>query len=142
MELDFDTVKSYGAALLRSIERSDNSWENWPAMKDWQDRHMDTLRFKAAKKAGPKKDLDPEKEKPKDKKIEGVPEAFIRSARLCIAYQMGKCQEEDQHTFGTSNTLLTHSCAICLRLDKTVAVDHHSKNCPRKKQLFRKGGGK
>ena len=26
-----------------------------------QDRHMDTLRFKAAKKVGPRKDLDPEK---------------------------------------------------------------------------------
>ena len=30
MELDFDIIKTYGAALLRSIERGDNSWNNWP----------------------------------------------------------------------------------------------------------------
>ena len=75
-------------------------------------------------------------------KVEGVPEAFIKSSKLCIAYQKGTCEEQAAHIFGTSNTVLAHSCAVCLRLDKTVSADYYMNNCPKKKQLFRNGGGK
>ena len=139
MELDFDVVKSYGAALLRSIERGDNSWSNWPVMQDWQNRNMDTLRFKSSMKGKPVKDT--EKDKGQAKTVEGVLEAFVRSSKLCITYQKGTCDELAAHTFGTSNTVLAHSCAMCLKRDKSGSADHYAKNCPRKKQLFRKGGG-
>ena len=110
MELDFDVVKSYGAALLRSIEWGDNSWSNWPVMQDWQNQNMDTLRFRSSTKGKPVKDT--EKDKGQTRTVEGVPEAFVRSSKLCIAYQKGTCDEPAAHTIGTSSTVLALLCRV------------------------------
>ena len=77
MELEFDVVKTYGAALLRSIEHGDNSWSNWLAMKEWQNRNMDTLRFRSSGKNTGK---DTDKDKTQGVKVEGVLESFIKSS--------------------------------------------------------------
>ena len=109
MELDFDVVKTYGAALLQSIEQGDNTWNNWPKMKDWQDRNMDTLRFRASSK---KTGKDTEKDKGQGIKVEGVLESFIKSSRLCIAYQKGTCEEHTAHLWHIKHCPGTLLCRV------------------------------
>ena len=55
---------------------------------------------------------DTEKDKAQGRMVEGVPESFLRSSKLCIAYQKGTCDEPAAHTIGTSSTVLALLCRV------------------------------
>ena len=140
LDTDFDVIKSFGATFLRSVEFGQNDWSNWPKIDQWQRRQVESLNLLSAKKklskGGASRDGTGDNPKKDPKLVEGVPESFIRSAKLCIAFQRGTCSETSEHTYGSSGTVLAHSCAICLKMFKEVATDHNSKTCPNRKEFF------
>ena len=78
---------------------------------------------------------DPEVNPKREKMVEGIPESFVRGAKLCLAFQKGQCEEPGDHVT-EKGTSITHNCATCMKLSKATVPDHCSKTCPKKKQLF------
>ena len=129
---------SFNQKFLRGIEQKTNSWESWEKIQYWHSRHLETRKFSPSIKGEKFSDGKGATEKGGKKQIlvEGVPEGFIRSSKLCIAFQRGQCDEDESHAL-PNGSVLSHSCAVCLKVNKKVEADHGARNCPDKKQLFR-----
>ena len=156
---EWRNIIEFDRAFLKSIELGNSKWDSWEAVQVWHKRHLESGRYMSRwnKKpgggggggsgsgnnggsgGGNPKDVD---RTARDKKlVEGVPESFLRLSKLCIRYQSGTCPEEENHTL-PSGTVISHSCAICLKKDQQVNADHGAHKCPKKKSFLQSGGGR
>ena len=139
MSHEWSTILSFHASFMRSIEQAQSTWDSWPIIKEWHDRHLDVVKLKPLPSKNNKEDKESRDGKESKDEVCGVKIGFIKSAQLCVKYQSNLCDQEDGHTSPHGKAPLSHQCAYCL-FTKKVVVKHRASECTERKKVFGKGG--
>jgi hypothetical protein len=139
MVTDWSSILGFNAQLLHACENHQLSFSRWSSLAAWHERHLQSIRFmpQRGKKDGAGNnnnngagDTSGNGSNQPKNDPNFVPQAYIRSQHLCMKFQSGKCDEQENHIFG--KVTLVHACALCAYKDRGSVVDHGSHNCPKK----------
>ena len=124
------SMLDFNSAVFQAIEHGHLSWNNWPQIHAFHEKHLDSLRLQAHN-SGDQKGGKSEKSA---KKSTFVSTDYMRSQGICFKFQNAVCDEEGSHILaGTNNTVL-HICGLCHLLNKENVPDHGYQACPKKQE--------
>ena len=127
------SMLDFNSAVFQAIEHGHLSWDNWPRINKFHEKHLDSLRLQGHN-SGDQKGGDGKKAEEKSGTF--VSTDYMRSNGICFKFQNAVCDEEGSHVLtGTNNTVL-HICGLCHLLKKENVSDHGYKLCPKKQEKF------
>ena len=121
----FERMLEFHAAILRGIENGLLSWSDWSVLKDYHNRHLDSVRLLQ---------VAPQDQKPKKLKDNFVPPEYMTLHSICYGFQDGRCTEEGQHIREGTNETVLHICGLCHLKSQKNEPSHGYKTCPLKRK--------
>ena len=121
----------FTANFFKACENHSISFGRWSSIQAWHARHLESIRLSGYKKGRGDQSGDIDDERKKKKVF--VTDNFMRSKKLCLAYNRGTCDQTGDHMIGKTNVV--HACGLCLFKEKGVVTDHGLKSCPVKKDF-------
>ena len=129
-------VLEVAAGFFRALEQMQQSWSSWSNIEVWLERAGRHIRSVPAPKSSfdswrrPGQSDQPNK-KAKHDFVEGIPTAWIKENKICIAFNVLKCNEPVNHAIRNSDgrVNVTHMCAGCFKAGRGSQSDHGAMNC-------------
>ena len=116
--------------LFLSIEAGQLDWSNWPNIKDYHDRYMDSIRLQSGTA-----DISRTKSEAPKKDKHFVSTDYMRKNAICFKFQNYICEHPESHILEGSNNKVLHICGLCHMSKKENVPSHGYKQCPLKKKL-------
>ena len=116
--------------LFLSIEAGQLDWSNWPNIKDYHDRYMDSIRLQSGTT-----DIGNKKSESMKKDKSFVSTDYMRKNAICFKFQNYICEHPESHILEGTNNKVLHICGLCHMSKKENVPSHGYKQCPLKKKL-------
>ena len=131
-------VLEVAAGFFRALEQMQQSWASWTNIEIWLERAGRNIRSLPAprpsdhgRRQNPFGQGDHPTKKPRNEFVEGIPTAYIKENKLCIMFNLGRCNESGNHALKNSDGKLTvsHLCAGCFKAGRGSQSNHGASNC-------------
>lgn len=131
-------VLEVAAGFFRALEQMQQTWASWSNIEIWLERAGRNIRSVPAPKPSdsgrrpnPFGQGDQPPKRQRNESIEGIPMAFIKDNKLCIGFNLGRCNESANHAIKNTDgrIMVVHLCAGCYKAGRGSQSSHGASSC-------------